>query len=218
MNDNYYGRRSELLQFIPQQIGDVLDVGCGAGDFFTALKSGDFEIRSLTGIEPLPDIAAKAKLQHADACIFQGLFDEIVLNRTFDTIFFNDSLEHMVDPYKTIDIARQLLKPQGKIICSIPNFLYAPSVAKIILTRDFRYLESGIMDKTHLRFFTRKSAERLVEMAGLKLKVVAGINDYIRRPWKIHQAIPLAILAITAPLLFGLDSRYMQILVIAENS
>lgn len=217
MNDGYYGARSELLKFVPRKVGDVLDVGCGSGDFFAALKSGSFEITSLTGIEPLADIAAMARAKHADVIVLEGLFEDVTLGATYDTIFFNDSLEHMVDPEKTLSIAKRLLRPGGRIICSIPNFLYAPSVARIILTRDFKYRERGILDQTHLRFFTRKSIERLIGCAGLDLKVITGINDYIHRSWSARLFVPLALLAVISPILFGVDSRYMQILVVAEN-
>ena len=111
----------------------------------------------------------------------------------FDCIFFNDVLEHMVDPAAALRRAQKYLVPDGKIVASIPNIAHFPTVWRLVARGQWEYTERGILDRTHLRFFTRQSIRRLFEEAGFSIKLLEGINEFSemqpgdRRLWKIYR-------------------------------
>ena len=115
------------------------------------------------GVEPNIASAqlAKLKLDH----VINDIFDEKLLsafeNTKFDCIFFNDVLEHLVDPEAALRFCKQILRPEGYVISAIPNVLQYGNMLTILKTQDWQYTEAGILDKTHLRFYTKKSIIRL---------------------------------------------------------
>jgi 2-polyprenyl-3-methyl-5-hydroxy-6-metoxy-1,4-benzoquinol methylase len=86
----------------------------------------------------------------------------------FDVIIFGDVLEHTRNPEHILEQARVLLKPHGRIIVSLPNIVNLRVRLKILLG-NFEYEESGILDRTHLRFFTKASAKAMIERAGYRV-------------------------------------------------
>ena len=97
-------------------------------------------------------------------------------NNYFDVIYFNDVLEHLVDPEYVLKVIKQKLVPNGKVISSIPNLRYYKVFMEIYLEKDFKYKEEGVLDKTHLRFFTKKSIKRMYENLNFKVLSHIGIN------------------------------------------
>lgn len=172
----YFSEREELLPFIPSNIAKTLDVGCASGSFSEQLKK-NFNTESW-GIEMVEEYAliAKDKLDYA----LHGTFDEVYqdLPKTyFDCIFFNDVLEHMINPEDCLKKIKTNLQPRKIIIASIPNIRYINSLKNLILKKDWKYEDSGIMDKTHLRFFTKKSIIRMFENCGYKIEKIEGIRS-----------------------------------------
>jgi 2-polyprenyl-3-methyl-5-hydroxy-6-metoxy-1,4-benzoquinol methylase len=168
-------RRSEMLAFIPDGVKRVLDVGCHLGAFGRAIK--DKNGAEVWGVEPdlrTSNIAAR----WLDRVLI-GLFcEELDLpNAYFDVISFNDVLEHMPDPWTALKLAKTKLAKDGCIVVSIPNFRHIENLLHILKERDFEYAPHGIRDKTHLRFFTRKSSFTLFENSGLKIVHIQGINE-----------------------------------------
>ena len=94
----------------------------------------------------------------------------------FDAVVFNDVLEHLERPDLALAATINLLDVHGIILCSLPNVRYLPVLLEIVFRRDFRYKQSGILDFTHLRFFTFRSAQRLVENSGFQIISTNGIN------------------------------------------
>jgi 2-polyprenyl-3-methyl-5-hydroxy-6-metoxy-1,4-benzoquinol methylase len=175
-NDSYYLHgRPEILPFIPAGIQTALDVGCGNGSFGSLLKNH----RSCTvwGIEPNKTAAyeAEKKLDKVINALFSKNMPELT-SQKFDAIFFNDVLEHLIDPAEALANCKNLLNKNGYIIASIPNIRWYPVILSLIRYKDFKYEEAGVMDKTHLRFFTLKSMHRLFESNGYKIIKSAGIN------------------------------------------
>ena len=206
-SDSYYAEsREEILSFVPSQIQSALDIGCGKGIFGKILKE-KFNCE-VWGVEPDKDSAviAGANLD----CVLNSLFDRDLdfQGKKFDCIFFNDVLEHLVDPTDALLIANNLLKSNGCIISSIPNILHFFTIWRIIETQDWKYEEAGIMDKTHLRFFTKKSIIRMFEECGFKVEEIQGINPTLGKKY----------LALNT-LLFNKikDMRYRQFVVIAKR-
>lgn len=175
-DDIYYNHsRPEMLKFIPDGIKDVFDIGCGTGNFGYFLKE---KLKlNVWGLEPDKTSASVAgkKLNH----VINGIFDfdtANTINKKFDAIFFNDVLEHLVEPEQALENCRPLLKPSGVIIASIPNARFYTVLNDLIFNKDFRYQNSGLMDKTHLRFFTKASMIRMFEGVGLEIRTIEAIN------------------------------------------
>lgn len=173
----YYAHdRTELLPFIPKNIRYVLDIGCGNGAFGMLLKK-TFPGLEVWGVEP-DEISAGEAAGRLDRVI-NGLFsntDPGFAGKKFDAIFFNDVLEHLADPAEAIASCRALLATDGHVVASIPNIRWYPVVLSLLRYQDFKYANAGVMDKTHLRFFTRKSMIRLFEDCGCKVESITGIN------------------------------------------
>ena len=198
--------REEMLQFIPSSAQSVLEVGCGAGVFGRNLK----RIRGcrVVGIELNSDAAQQAK-QHLDDvyCLSVDDVDFMELGY-FDTIVFNDVLEHLKDPWGVLCRAKAALNPDGRIVASIPNVRFFPVIRDLIIKADWVYQDSGVLDKTHLRFFTKNSIEHLFEQSGMTVDVIEGVG------WN---QLPLIMRAINR-LSGGMfeDMYYMQHAVVAK--
>lgn len=172
-----------MLNFIPAGCTRILDVGCASGQFGRALKANrNIEV---WGVEPI-EMAAREAEENLDRVIC-GYFDEQanLPIAYFDAVIFNDSLEHFPDEYPPLRLAQTLLKPGGVVIVSLPNFRYLENIKHILFEKDFEYRDAGILDRTHLRFFTRKSMQRLFENAGFEILAMEGINPHWWSGWKI---------------------------------
>jgi SAM-dependent methyltransferase len=170
-----------MLQFIPSSAGSILDVGCSRGLFGSVLKAHD-PTWTLTGIEPDPQAAEDAAV-HYDTVI-HGLFpDDMPSDRRFGCIIFNDVLEHVVDPWTMLRQSKELLEVDGTIVASIPNVRYAMVVRNLLFRGRWDYTDWGVLDRTHLRFFTRSSIEDLFASTGFVIQSLTPIN-----PIKVRSA------------------------------
>jgi 2-polyprenyl-3-methyl-5-hydroxy-6-metoxy-1,4-benzoquinol methylase len=163
-----------MVPFVPRDATTLLDVGCSRGLFGATLLSSGRSVR-LFGIEPDPDTAEEAAGHYEEvAC---GFFpDDLPDGRTYDCIAFNDVLEHVVDPWTMLDRAKEYLAPGGRIGASIPNVRHYIVVRNLALRGRWDYADWGVLDRTHLRFFTRSSIEDLFASAGLEIETLEGIN------------------------------------------
>lgn len=170
---NYYQHeRRSISAHIAEGPHRVLDVGCGAGNFGAYLMKAR-KAREVCGIELFPQAAdqAKSKLNQ----VLCGNVDSLDLpaiqdffgGDEFDYVVCADVLEHLVDPWKALLMLAALLRPDGRVVISVPNVRHW-SVWLPLLTRGrWDYQLAGIMDRTHLRFFTKATASELVSSAGL---------------------------------------------------
>jgi glycosyltransferase involved in cell wall biosynthesis/SAM-dependent methyltransferase len=145
----------------------VLDVGCAHGYVAQALRAQGCTV---VGVERDPDDARRAAA-HCDAVVVRDLDDPAwfreLAERRFDVIVFSDVLEHLRDPGRVLRDARALLVPgTGFVIASIPNVAHV-SVRLELLLGSFRRETLGILDATHLHFFTRDTVAELFAEAGL---------------------------------------------------
>lgn len=183
--DAYYqNARPEILPFIPDPCNRVLDVGCGSGAFGEYLKKE--RNCEVWGVEPVSAAADEAK-DRLDKVINSLFSEEAQLpDNYFDVIIFNDSLEHFPYPEPPLQYARKLLNSGGALVCSIPNVRYIKNVKHLLLDADWKYTYEGILDYTHLRFFTKKSIQRTIEDNGYKILTLKGINSYPWSGWKVN--------------------------------
>lgn len=146
----------------------ILECGCSSG-FISRLIVSDGGPQ-VVGIEIDPDAAEEAR-QFCSAVLNCDLnkdgWAEAVAG-SFDLITFGDVLEHLLDPARTLREAKRLLRPGGRILISLPNIAHWSIRAKLLLGR-FEYQKTGLMDYTHLRFFTVPTGRRMIEEAGYRI-------------------------------------------------
>jgi 2-polyprenyl-3-methyl-5-hydroxy-6-metoxy-1,4-benzoquinol methylase len=122
----------------------------------------------VTGIDTLPSASHADRMEEYLECdLSQGLDPVLprLEGRLFDKILLLDVLEHLPRPELILAACRKLLAPDGHILVSVPNVANI-TVRLMLLAGRFEYTERGILDRTHLRFYTRRTARRLVEQAG----------------------------------------------------
>jgi glycosyltransferase involved in cell wall biosynthesis/SAM-dependent methyltransferase len=166
MGGYYRNTRPEVAQFVPCSAQRLLDVGCGGGDFGSAIKKHG--VKEVHGIE-IVERACEAARKVLDKVIL-GSIEEIELpyeEGYFDCITFSDVLEHLRDPVAALRKAGRVLADDGIILMSIPNVRFYEVVTMLVSGR-WRYEEAGIMDRTHLRFFTATEMRLMVKEAGLE--------------------------------------------------
>ncbi|HNT86349.1 MAG TPA: glycosyltransferase [Candidatus Hydrogenedentes bacterium] len=175
LGEYYECPRPELLPFIPLHARRVLDVGCGAGAFGWLLKRQRRNI-TVSGLEVVEHAAEKAR-RVLDGVIVGSIetMDLPFEDGRFDCIVCADVLEHLVDPAAALRKLARVLAPDGVIVISIPNVRYYAVIESLSLGR-WQYMDRGILDRTHLRFFTRVELEGLVRDAGLELCELAPLS------------------------------------------
>jgi 2-polyprenyl-3-methyl-5-hydroxy-6-metoxy-1,4-benzoquinol methylase len=167
-------RRDVFPLLPPGSIGDLLDFGGGVGATSADLRASGRATRAV-----LFDQVAENALPQVDAVEALNLDDgdavSAALNRTgpFDTILALDILEHLVDPWQTVRLLDGALRPGGSLVISVPNVNNLAVVGPLILKGRFEYADAGVLDRTHLRWFTRRSAIGLATCSGLTLQAIA---------------------------------------------
>ena len=173
--DGYYsGARVDLLEIVETGIERVLDVGCGEGNNTSYLRHRG--AKEIWGVEMSSEAAelAKTKMDF----VFKGTIESFLESDTgqalFDLIVLGDVLEHLIDPWSTMKKLTELLSEDGQIIVSLPNVRHKGVLLPLLLKGEWRYESSGILDDTHLRFFTYSSAVKMFSDAGLKVIKVSS--------------------------------------------
>jgi len=171
-DEGYFTRpREDILSLIPPEVQRILDVGCGKGILGKKLCEQQKEV---FGIEKDPVIAQEAA-KHLQKVII-GDIESISLpfsDSYFDCLIFADVLEHLQDPWSVLRKLRKYLCKGGKVIASIPNVQHY-KVIRSLIRGHWNYTQSGILDISHLRFFTIEGIRDLFEQAGYKVEQVIG--------------------------------------------
>jgi len=154
---------------------NVLELGCSTGYMSKILKQNGCQV---TGVE-INKNAAKIAKKYCKKVIV-GDIETINYGKTFDkasfdTIVFADTLEHLRYPELILTKIRKFLKNDGRLILSIPNIAHA-SIRLELLTGAFEYEKTGILDESHLRFFTKKSIIRLLDSCGFYIEQIDAVS------------------------------------------
>lgn len=169
-----------LLQQINLSATDVLDIGCGEGELGVAIKQKAH--CRVFGVEYLPRAAEQAKLRlDGILCGDITTLDLPFPNGTFDHVIFGDVLEHLVDPWSVLTKIRPYLKQTGTVIASIPNMGHI-SIISGLISGKFTYENQGLLDKTHLRFFTADEIGDLFDSTGYSIQSIRGIT--VQNDWQ----------------------------------
>jgi 2-polyprenyl-3-methyl-5-hydroxy-6-metoxy-1,4-benzoquinol methylase len=175
LTNNYYRHvRNEIAEHVFSGKHRVLDVGCATGVLGEFLKQQGCA-SEVVGIE-IDALAAKEASTKLDRVLSENLNHASVVDvlkdfdrSSFDYIICADVLEHLLDPWATLDDLATFIKPGGRLVVSLPNVQHWSVWLPLILTGRWEYCEAGIMDWTHLRFFTRASSQKLILRANLQV-------------------------------------------------
>jgi len=205
--ESYYQySRPEVLEFLPKEYSKVLEIGCAEGDFRRNLDQNC----EYWGIEPISSIAKNAK-DHLYK-VLNGTFEEVydqLPNNYFDLVICNDVIEHMPDHDAFLQTIKRKLTKHGYIVGSIPNVRYVKNLIEVLFEKDWRYKEHGILDKTHLRFFTEKSLRRTFGINEYSIEQLSGINCVLGNIFTIDGSYR-RIKYFPLMLFFGQDIKFMQ--------
>lgn len=215
--------RPELEAFIPRDAASVCEAGSAWGGFGRTLRRALGSGARLVAVEP-QESAARASEAVFDE-VHVGLFPDALagVEERFDLLCFNDVLEHMTDPWSALAEARRWLTPGGRVLASVPNVQYGPHVERLLRGR-WDYTDVGILDRTHLRFFTRASIEDLFTGAGFTIERLEGINSAWQWDWAGRYTPTLRaaarhhvmMAARRAALTMMPDARWLQFAVVAR--
>lgn len=182
----YNSVRNEILPLLPTAPQKVLEIGCGTGATLAWLKEVKGCLET-TGIELVPQAAemARAVVDHLIVADIED--DKIFLpESSFDLIICLDVLEHLHDPWRVLRSLVCSLSAGGSVVVSLPNLRYLTVMSDLLVRGRFEYEEVGILDRTHLRFFSRKGAVKLLESSGL------GDVRVVLHPDKVNGKMKLA--------------------------
>ena len=154
----------------------ILDLGMGTGDLGQLLWQRDsIVVDGVTLNQAEADIARAWYRQAVVADLDRDSLGDIFAGQHYDCIVCADVLEHLNAPQDLLAQCKALLNPGGRLITSGPNAGYCGLVAEL-MQGDFRYRQEGLLDKTHLRFFTRKSLQRFFDEQGWVTQSVQTIQ------------------------------------------
>lgn len=167
--ESYYRReKKQILNLIPAGAHSVLDLGCASGMLGRQLRNSN-RAAELVGVELFEPAGTEAAAYYDR--IFLGDIESIQLpyHEHFDYVVCGDILEHLRDPWSVVGRIHGWLKKEGVLISSIPNIRYWRVLRDLIVFGKWEYVEAGILDNSHLRFFTRRSFQELLEQTEFKV-------------------------------------------------
>lgn len=172
-NNNYFSDiRWDIINLIPVGKNKILEIGCGTGNTGKVLKEQGKAVEVI-GIEKIP-YAAESARENLNAVITADIetlkmpFDK----GCFDYIIAADILEHLYNPWLTISNLKAYTKKDGFVIASLPNIRNWRIVWGLIFKGDWNYSNAGLLDDTHIRFFTKKTMMKLFQSEGFTIHLI----------------------------------------------
>jgi GT2 family glycosyltransferase/2-polyprenyl-3-methyl-5-hydroxy-6-metoxy-1,4-benzoquinol methylase/glycosyltransferase involved in cell wall biosynthesis len=196
----------------------ILEVGCATGFFGAVLKEHGHEV---WGVEVSPQAAAVARerLDHVYVGTIEDfLASEEITDVVFDYIIYGDVLEHLVDPTQVLQQCQRIQAPEGKVVASIPNIAHL-AVRLLLLEGRWEYSPLGILDNTHLRFFTRTSIVEMFSTAGFTVTSMDAVRlsmDEVDSQCNMH--INRALLSAIPPFLDDDEQDVFQYVIVAKKA
>jgi SAM-dependent methyltransferase len=177
MSARYFATaRREILPILPARVSRLLDLGCGTGATVALVKEAR-AVEWAGGVELDPAAAEAARkvcdrVWSGDAALTP--FEGEIAPASLDLVLCLDVLEHLADPWAMVRRLSPLIGKGGRLIVSVPNIRNWKFIWRLAALGDFHYRDAGLLDRTHLRFFTRETAIELATCGGLRL--VAAVN------------------------------------------
>jgi SAM-dependent methyltransferase len=172
---NRYGDipKTEVHRYIPAGAAKFLDVGCWRGAFGAAVKA-QRPGAIVWGLEK-DEAAAQVAAERLDHVII-GSFPDDRPDEQFDVVSFIDVIEHLSDPWDALQKTHNLLRPGGVVLALIPNVRHISVTSPLLLRGRWDYVDAGILDRTHLRFFTKATMRDLFLATGYRLTSLEATN------------------------------------------
>lgn len=170
----YYAQlRTPMLSLVKRTPERVLEIGCAAGQTLEYLKQKG--AKYTVGVEYSEEVAKLARTRGLNSVIPGSIEDPKIdfSQEPFDLILAGHVLEHLTDPWKIVRRIHTWLRPGGQFVGAIPNVRHHSVVFPLLFAGRWEYQESGVMDWTHVRFFTRSGIVQLLEQAGFEVETVA---------------------------------------------
>lgn len=163
-------RREEFLSLVPLDAKKVLDVGCGSGGLGSVLRKKGIEVIGIENTEGLCKEASEKLNQAflADIEKFQLPFSK----GYFDCIIYGDVIEHLIEPLAVLKDHKEYLSDNGHVIASVPNVRYYKLITKLVFSGKWDYMDKGILDRSHIRFFALINLRELFIEAGYEITEV----------------------------------------------
>ena len=189
----YFGMaRREVIRSIQSygtRAGRIIELGCGGGETGAELKQA-LGAEQYVGVE-IHEPAAERARQRLDRVIIADLqkqsFGDLGLREgEFDLLVALDVLEHLYDPWETLAQWARVVRPGGRVVLSIPNTQNLEVVAALAHGR-WQYTSAGLLDVTHIRFFTADSVADLVTGAGLSIVAIDMVMSPGVNPGQVRE-------------------------------
>lgn len=167
----YTAKRPEFVDFANDQgsFSRAIDIGCAGGTLGSDLIAARI-VSHCDGIEPNEDAATLAR--QALQQVWSGTFEanaDVVPWEQYDLLIMADVLEHLVDPWSALRLLREKSNPGCRLMLSVPNIRHYKVLFPLIFRDEFRYCDHGIMDRTHLHFYTASSIEQTLQECGWRV-------------------------------------------------
>jgi len=176
-SEYYASPKRDIEPLLPRRVGRALEIGCGTGATMSWLRTVA-NVEYAMGIEIVPEVAVEANASFDEVVCGDIETLQLCQHSEFDTILVLDVLEHLVDPWKTVRMLRGLLRPSGVLLASIPNAAHWNVSAPLFLRGRWEYADQGLLDRTHLRFFTENTSRALFEDNGFLIEELRYVKTY----------------------------------------
>lgn len=205
----YQQTRSDMLKYVPVSAKRTLELGCADGNFSQLIKAKlGAECWGVEIDQKAAQVAA-AKLDKVINADVNQCLDDIPDNY-FDCVICNDFLEHLADPYSVLIRLKKKLTSEGVVVASFPNVRYWRNLYRLVVRGNWDYKDYGILDKTHLRFFTYKSLKKMFPKLGYELLTI--------EPLPVNTTITSTVVRIVNLLFLNVfvDTRYVHFACVAK--
>ncbi|HVZ07710.1 class I SAM-dependent methyltransferase [Rhodopila sp.] len=186
----YSKERREIAPLLPGRFDSVLEIGCGSGSTMAWLRRTR-AVEYAAGVEYAEAAASLARPHFDDLEIGDAATTPMRFKREhFDLVLALDVLEHIPYPETTVARLAERLKPGGTMVVSLPNIAHYHASVPLFLRGQWTYGRDGILDRTHLRFFSEAGARALIEGSGLRITSIR---------YNFHYPSPLSCFGVTNP-------------------
>ena len=183
--------KPDIAPLVPPEAASALDVGCGRGGFGRTLRGVLGEKAVIHGIEPVTSQAAASRADGAFTQVHDGYYpDALPHGLSYDVISFIDVLEHMIDPWQVLRDTVGRLNENGVVIAAVPNVQYGTNLHGLLRGR-WDYTDVGILDRTHVRFFTRATCASLFTDSGYEVLSLTPMGSIWQADWASEPRSPL---------------------------
>jgi 2-polyprenyl-3-methyl-5-hydroxy-6-metoxy-1,4-benzoquinol methylase len=218
-DEYYFEPRPDVQALVEARGKRILDVGCAAGELGAALKRAGASL--VVGIEASTEAATTARDKLDQVIVGNAESPNWPLDHaSFDYVILADILEHLVDPWAALASSTRYLQADGRVVASIPNARFYAVIARLIFNR-WGYRESGILDRTHLRFFTWPTIQQMFADAGLRIERVRPVYRLFEDQSRVGRVGALAsrwFCRLVAPVKLWRHFFTFQYLIVARKS